>query len=161
MVDRLIDTLRREADLFESFLNLLEQQQSMLVRNDREGLRRLTGLQRERLAESRILAGQREQLIERIKAANEITGDLTVSRLLDIVDRDRASQLSELRALILSLTDKITRTRNRNALLLNRSREYIAKTMEMLARVRNPGSGYAAAGGDGAVGGNVAVDRRV
>jgi flagellar biosynthesis/type III secretory pathway chaperone len=160
MVDHLIDILRKEATLFESFLDLLEQQQRMLVENDVEELNRITDLQREKLIESQILNQQREEVIEQIKVTNAIEGDLNVTRLLEIVDRDHADQLAKLRNLILNLTEKITHTRNQNAMLLNRSREYIAKTMEMLSRIHNPGTTYTAPGTERGQAATVAVDRR-
>ncbi len=160
MIDKLIDILGREAELFESFLELLEKQQQALVANDVDEVNRIIERQREKLAESRLLSKQREELVAHIKVANAIDGDLNVSRLLDIVDKESAARLTELRTLILTLTDKITRTRNRNALLLNKSREYIAKTLEMLARVRSPEGIYASSGSEQNVANSVAVDRR-
>ncbi len=160
MIDRLIDILGKEAALFESFLELLEQQQKMLVENDVEGLNRVTERQREKLIESRLLNRQREELIEQIKQANAVEGDLNVSRLLEMVDEEHADRLSKLREVILKLNDKITTVRNQNAMLLNRSREYIAKTMEMLSRIHTPEGAYAPTGGTTEPVAHVAVDRR-
>ncbi|MEW5993888.1 MAG: flagellar protein FlgN [Candidatus Zixiibacteriota bacterium] len=161
MVEPLIDILGKEAALFESFLELLERQQKALVANDTDELDRITELQREKMTESRILNRQREEVVAQIKSANAIDGDVNVSRLLEIVDENQAAQLEKLRQLILNLTDKITRTRNRNAMLLNRSREYIARTMEMLSRCHTPGGVYSASGDEDKQVGQVAVDRRV
>ncbi|MFH1374438.1 MAG: flagellar protein FlgN [bacterium] len=160
MVEKLIHILGKEAALFESFLELLEQQQRMLVANDVEGLNQVTELQREKMIESRILSRQREQLIEEIKVANAVEGDLSVTRLLDMVDSNRSDRLSRLRDTILSLNDKMLHVRNQNAVLLNRSREYIAKTMKQLAKLHTPDGAYARAG-TVPVSANVAVDRRV
>jgi len=160
MVDRLIDILGKEAALFESFLELLEQQQKMLVENNVEGLNRITDLQREKLIESRILNRQREALVEQIRDSNAVEGDLNITRLLEIVDKDHADQLAKLKDLILNLTEKITQTRNQNAMLLNRSREYIAKTMELLSQIHDPNNTYAPADAVRQPAANVAVDRR-
>ncbi len=161
MIDCLIDILGKEAALFESFLELLEQQQQMLVSNDIEGLNRVTQQQREKLRESQLLNRQREDIIEHIKRVNAVEGDLNVTRLVETVDRDRAQQLIKLRDLIQSLNDKITTTRNQNALLLNRSREYIAKTMELLSRINAPSGTYGASGAQKGSAASVAVDRNV
>lgn len=159
MVDNLIDIIGREAALFESFLELLKRQQRALVEHDLEELNRVTALQREKLQLSRQLNAERERVLVEIKRTNAIEGDLTVSRLLDMVDRNRAGQLSELRDSILALNDQITKTRNQNAMLLNRSREYIRKTMEMLSHIASPRTTYSASGGQAGQG-TVAVDRR-
>ncbi|MEA3297157.1 MAG: flagellar export chaperone FlgN [candidate division Zixibacteria bacterium] len=161
MVNRLIEIIGREATLLESFLELLEQQQAVLVANDREALDGTTADIREKLVESSLLNKQREKLVEQIKATNAIEGDLNVTRLLEIVDQNQADQLLKLRNLIYSLDDKITDVRNQNAALLNQSREYISKMMEMLSNFSNPEVAYAPDGVIGRANQNLAVDRRV
>jgi len=160
MINKLIEIIGKEAAIFESFLELLEKQQRMLVENDVDGLNRITDLQREKLVESQLLNKKRQDLVEEIKVANDIEGDLNVSRLLEIVDEHQADRLQKLQRLILSLNDKITETRNQNAMLLNRSREYILRTMEMLSKINSPDSTYTAPGKKTDRELNVAVDRR-
>ncbi len=142
MINQLIDIISREAALFESFLELLERQKEMLVANDLDGLQQVTCCQHEKLTESRILNKQREELVAQIKAARAIDGDLTVSRLIALVDQDQAERLRQLRELILELNDKINSSRNSNAMLLNQSREFVAKTMSMLSKMNNPEPTY-------------------
>jgi hypothetical protein len=160
MINKLIQIIGKEAAIFESFLELLEKQQRMLVENDVDGLNHITDLQREKLVESQLLNKKRQELVEEIKVANDIEGDLNVTRLLEIVDEEQADRLQKLQRIILSLNDKITETRNQNAMLLNRSREYILKTMEMLSKINSPDSTYAAPGKKTNRELNVAVDRR-
>ena len=160
MINKLIDIIGREAAVFEAFLELLEQQQEKLVKNDVEGLNLVTDLQREKLVESQLLNKKRQELVEQIKLANDIDGDLNVSRLLELVDEDQADRLQRLQKVILSLNDKITETRNQNAMLLNRSREYILRTMEMLSKINSPDSTYSKSGDAPKQQLNVAVDRR-
>ncbi|MDH4156013.1 MAG: flagellar protein FlgN [candidate division Zixibacteria bacterium] len=160
MIDRLIEIIGREAAVFECFLELLEKQQEALVKNDLEALKNITSLQREKLVESQLLNKQREELVEEIKQVNLISGDLNVTRLLKLVDKDRADRLSRLKNSILALNDKINDVRNQNALLLNRSREYIHKTMEMLSRINHPESTYSRTGSQSRHEANVAMDRR-
>ncbi len=160
MINKLIEIIGREAAIFESFLELLEQQQKMLVENDADGLNRITDLQREKLVESQLLNKKRLELVENIKLVNNIEGDMNVSRLLEIVDQDQADRLQKLQKIILDLNDKITETRNQNAMLLNRSREYILKTMEMLSKINSPESTYKQPGTTVDRQANVAVDRR-
>ena len=161
MIDRLIQIIGREASLFESFLALFEEQQRMLVSNDADGLKEVTDQLREKLLESRKLNQQREEMVRQIKRENRIEGDLNVSRLLKIVDDTQATQLVRLRDLISTLNDKIMKTRNQNAMLLNKSREYISRMMEMLSKMSSPQSTYSAAGATDQPSYNVALDRRV
>ncbi|MEW6413024.1 MAG: flagellar protein FlgN [Candidatus Zixiibacteriota bacterium] len=160
MINKLIEIIGREAAIFEAFLELLEKQQEMLVKNDAEGLSHITDLQREKLVESQLLNKRRLELVREIKIANNIDGDLNVTRLLDIVDQDQADRLQKLQRIILDLNDKITTTRNQNAMLLNRSRQYIMKTMEMLSRVNSPESTYTQEGSSKEHSKNIVVDRR-
>lgn len=160
MINQLIDIISKEAALFESFLELLQRQKEMLVANDLDGLQEVTERQHEKLTESRILSKQREELVARIKAARAIDGDLTVSRLLQLVDQNEAQQLTRLRDLILELNQKINDSRNTNAMLLNQSREFVAKTMNMLSRMNNPEPTYGGKRSDKDPTRPVAMDRR-
>lgn len=157
----MIDIISKEAALFESFLELLERQKEMLVANDLDGLNEVVQRQREKFIESKLLNKQRENLVAAIKTARDIEGDLTVTRLLKLVDEDQANRLSQLRDIIYSLNEKITTSRNTNAMLLNRSREFIARTMEMLSKIKNPDNTYARTGMAAERGSNIMVDRRI
>ncbi|MEA2031374.1 MAG: flagellar protein FlgN [candidate division Zixibacteria bacterium] len=160
MVDQLIDILGREASLFESFLELLEQQQRALVDNNVERLNHVTEQQREMLSKSKLLHREREAVIEDIKRHNVIDGDLTVTRLLEMVDQSQADQLSQLRDAILNVNDRILKTRNQNAILLNKSRDYIGRMMKMFSRIGDPSPVYNSGGDEQEAKHNLAVDRR-
>jgi hypothetical protein len=133
----------------------------MLVTNDLNGLKNVTEQQREKLIESQLLNREREELICAIKESHEIEGDVTLSRLLDVMDDQQASRLTQLRELILNLNSKIIDTRNTNALLLNQSREFISKTMTMLAKINNPDNNYQRSGLAEKNGREILVDRRI
>ena len=162
MIDKLIDIIGREAVLFESFLELLEKQQRMLVENNLDGLNQVTAEQHERLTESQLLNAQRMELVEQIKKDKHIEGDLNITRLLTLIDQQQADRLEQLQSLILELNDKITETRNQNAILLNRSREYISKTMDMLSKINTPKSPtYGQAGESQERGASLVIDRSI
>lgn len=162
MIDKLIKIIGREAALFESFLELLEKQQRMLVENDLEGLNQVTAEQHERLTESQMLNSQRLDVVEQIKKDKNIEGDLNITRLLTLIDQQQADRLEQLQTVILSLNDKISETRNQNAILLNRSREYISKTMDMLSRINAPKSPtYRQSGESDIQHSALSIDRRI
>jgi flagellar biosynthesis/type III secretory pathway chaperone len=160
MINQLIQVIGDEALLFEEFLKLLDLQKQALVSNDTDRLNEVTELQQQKLLESRELNRRREQLIAAIKEANAIEGDVTVTRLLAYADEDQSQRLSRLRDAIVGLNDRINEARNTNAMLLNRSRESISRTMNMLSRLHAPSRTYGRTGvpSDGAA---VAVDRRI
>jgi hypothetical protein len=161
MIDQLIQVISDEALLFEEFLQLLDRQKEALVANDIDRLNKVTQLQQQKLLESRTLDRRRDQLIAAIKADQAIEDDISVSRLLEFADADQSSRLTQLREAILDLNDRISETRNTNALLLNRSREYISRTMSMLARLHTPDKTYGRRGATGHESAALAVDRRI
>lgn len=161
MINHLIDIISREARLFESFLNLLEQQKRALVANDLNELDRITRLQQDAMATSHRLNLERVRTVDAIKAERNFEQDLTISRLIALADSEQAARLKELRELLLSLNDKILEVRNTNALLINQSREMIARTMTMLSRSEHADNVYGrdASRDERAIA--VALDRRV
>ena len=162
MIDTLIDIIGKEAVLFESFLELLEKQQRMLVENNLDGLNQVTAEQHERLTESQMLNSRRMDVVAQIKKDKHIEGDLNITRLLTLIDQQQADRLEQLQDVILSLNDKITETRNQNAILLNRSREYIAKTMDMLSKINAPKSPtYGQSGESDHQPAALSIDRRI
>ena len=160
MVAELIRIISREAVVFEDYLGLLQRQQEMLAKKDIDALSKIRVLQCEKVVESQILNDNREKLAAEIKSANAIEGDLNVSLLLDLVDENQGSRLIQLRNIINGLNTKIGEVCNQNAMLLNRSREYITKTMELLSKINNPDSGYSKNGATVGNGSSVAVNRR-
>ncbi|MCP4705842.1 MAG: hypothetical protein GY865_14680, partial [candidate division Zixibacteria bacterium] len=86
--------------------------------------------------------------------------DLTISRLIDSVASGQAIVLGQLRNSILDLNEKITNVRNQNVMLINRSRENIVKTVEMISRIGAPNATYQDKGKVEGVRNNIAVDRR-
>lgn len=161
MINQLIDIIGREARLFESFLQLLEQQRTALVANDLSELNRITHLQQTALAQSYDLDAERNRIVAQIKAEKRFDGDLTISRIIALANSEQASRLTELRELLLSLNDRILEVRNSNAFLINESRSLIARTMTMLSRSKQPGSNYTREAGHDERSDAVVLDRRI
>ena len=160
MVNKLIDIIGREAVVFETFLTLLERQRDLLVANDVAGLTAVTAKQQEAVLESKKLNRERERLVKLLQAQHDISGDFGLSKLLELVDQSQAERLAQLRDLVFGLNEQITEVRNSNAMLLNNSRKFIAKTMTMLSQLQHPDNTYSRTGTGSASGSAVAVDRR-
>lgn len=141
-VAALIDIISHEGSVLEDFLGLLERHQESLAGNDVEGLNRLNELQREKLVESQLLNRQRDALISEIKSANATEGDLNVSRLVRLVDENQGNLLLNLKGVITGLNTCINDIKIQNASLLNRSREYIARTRQLLSDIKSPKANY-------------------
>lgn len=161
MINQLIQIIDKEAIVFEEFLHLLDRQKAALLANDTDILNEVTALQQQKLLESQTLNRQREEVIAQIKEAGDLTGDVTVTRLLEMATEDQSQRLVIVRQAILDLNDRIVEARNTNAMLLNRSREFISRTMTMLAKISNPEETYDNRGVAPQNQATLAVDRRV
>ncbi len=156
----LIAILQKEASLFETFLDLLEQQQKALVKNDVGELNRITDIQREKAVESRLLSKRREKLTKELASEVGSDGDLTISRLIECVSSEQAFVLGQLRDSILDLNSRISRMKSQNEMLINRSRENIMKTMELLGSINAPSENYRKEGKKAENSRPIALDRR-
>jgi len=161
LVMELIEVLKEEASLFETFLGLLEKQQRALVENDIAELNKITGIQHQKAVESRRLSKSREELVRKLSSDGASKEDLTISRLIQSVSSGQAVILGQLKNTILDLNEKIEKMRNQNEMLINRSRENILMTMELLGRIGAPGSNYQSRGKVEPVNKNIALDRRI
>ncbi len=161
LVHELIEVLSEEASLFETFLDLLEQQQKALVKNDLKEINRITGLQREKAVTSRRLIQRREEVIGKLVSDGASSEDFTILKLIDSVSSGHAVVLGQLRDSILELNEKITKVRDQNSMLINRSRDNIVKTMELLSRIGTPDASYQNQGKVENLRTNIVLDRRI
>jgi hypothetical protein len=161
LVLELIEVLKEEASLFETFLELLEKQQRALVKNDVAELNRITGLQHQKALDSRRLSKNREELVRKLSSDGVSKEDLTISRLIESVSSGQAVILGQLKKTILELNEKISRMRNQNEMLIDRSRENIVMTMELLGKIGAPNSNYQNHGKVDPMNKNIALDRRI
>lgn len=159
-IQALISVLASEAELFATFVDLLDQQRDAIVTNDIERLTRITEEQRERLTESRILDSRRRKLVAALQERVDVTGDLTVSALLEMVSDTDGRRLSELRETILELNETIEEGRGRNAYLIDKSRAIISETLKMFNRIGAKGA-QGAAYTAGATGQKIHPDARI
>jgi hypothetical protein len=160
LVQELIKVLKKEASLFETFLELLDRQQQVLVNGDMEELDRLTELLREKAISSAILARKREEIIRKLSSETNLTEDLTVSRLIESIPPGQATVLDQIRETILDLNDKIGRRQTQNKMLINRSRDNIMKTMRLLAQLGKPDDNYHRGGKADSSPSRLTLDRR-
>lgn len=161
LLDRLISVIGEEATLFEKFLDRLEQQQQALIQNDRTRLRDLTEELHGVVARSVKLEKERAEAVEQIRIVGGSSEDLNVSRICDMADESRSTQLKNLRETILGLYSNIEETRMRNGLLVEQSLEQIRHTMELLGRIPAHQETYQRRGGLARKFVPLGIDRRV
>jgi flagellar biosynthesis/type III secretory pathway chaperone len=161
LLDRLISVIGDEAVLFETFLEMLEQQQEALVANDAASLRAVTIQLQEVVTQSQQLESRRIDIIDQIRRAAGADDDLNVSQICDMADAARSSQLQAFRTTILELYGRIEETRMRNGLLIEQSLEQIQHTVDIIGRVPAQKETYHKHGGYSREGHNLGLDRRV
>jgi len=160
LVSELIEVLKKEASLFETFLELLERQQRALVKNDVTVLNEITELLREKTINSAILAQKRDAITRRLSSERNLNENLTISILMDSIQPGQATILEQLRETILDFNERIVRRREQNEMLINRSRDNIMRTMELLGQFGKPGNSYQSEGKKSSQQTNLALDRR-
>ena len=134
-IAELIKVLANEAELFTSYVDLLDQQKDAIVANDIDMLDCVTERQRESLTASRILDEKRTALVSSLQTQASVTGDLTITALLQLVSVEDGQRLSQLRDTIVSLNDSIEDGKQRNEYLIDKSRTVISETLRLFNRV--------------------------
>ncbi len=161
LLDELINVIGDEAILFEKFLELLEEQQQALITNDPDELKTVTARIQQVAAQSQRLEQVRISLVEEIRRVGGAEADLNVSKICDMADPERSTQLQTFRTMILDLYGKIEQTRMRNGLLIEQSLEQIQNTIDVIGRIPAQKETYRKHGGVSREFQRLGVDRRV
>lgn len=161
LLDRLITVIGDEAVLFEKFLAMLERQQYALIHNDVDDVQTVTSELQTVVLQSQKLETARAEIVDEVRRHKGAQENLTVSRICDMADESRSTQLKTLRETVLDLYSRIEETRMRNGLLIQQSMEQIRNTMEMIGRIPSQKQNYQGKGAVSREYAPVGVDRRV
>ncbi len=160
LVMDLVGVLKEEASLFETFLELLEDQQRALVSHDLATINDITMMQNKMIMEGAKLTAKREAVTEQITMVNGWEENMIISSLIESVSQEKAVQLEALRDDLLDLHTKIGKIRSQNEMLVNRSRENIDKTLELIGNIKAPDGRYHKEGKLNKATASLALDRR-
>lgn len=161
LLDGLISVIGDEAQVFETFLDLLERQQRALVDNNLDELHMVTSRLQQVVLQSQQLEKFRSDTVEEIRRRGGAETDMTVSQICDMADTGRSGQLRTLRETVLNLYSQIEEMRMRNGLLVRQSMEQIRNTMEMIGRIPAQKEIYQSQGSLSKEFTPVGVDRRI
>ena len=100
-------------------------------------------------------------VIEEIRQNAQYSGDLNVTKICNMADKERSLQLRHLRETVLSLYARIEETRMRNGLLIEQSLEQIRHTLDMIGRIPAKKELYQRQGGLAPTGNSLGLDRRL
>ena len=158
MFDRLIEILQSQLSLFSELLELSRQKKAYLVKNDIEGIRRLTACENSLIGKLQRLERERVSMVSDLaKRLNVSITGLTLTKLAESAREPQVKkQLGCLRVQLRSQMDELKSVNEQNKTLINHSLEYIDFTMNLL---RNTVSGPVYAG-DEEIHGQVFFDAR-
>ncbi|MEW5701244.1 MAG: flagellar protein FlgN [Candidatus Zixiibacteriota bacterium] len=134
LIDQLISVVAEEAEQCERLLTLLRQQQRYLVEGNVAGLDANVRDQEEAITRSRALGMERGRLLETLGQDPNLRGQrLDISRLIASLSNDYGRRLETLRGSMKRSIELMTKTREQNAMLIQRSLSTIGETMRLLA----------------------------
>ncbi|MCK5118785.1 MAG: flagellar protein FlgN [Candidatus Latescibacteria bacterium] len=132
-VSELIEIIHKEMRLLHNLLELVNDEQQTLLRNDAEGLVGNLTRQEALLEKADQLEKQRlrvtEVLSRKLRVAPE---ELSMSRLMDLVEEAHSTELGKLQQTLVEAHQKIGETNRNNELLIRQSMGYIARTLDVV-----------------------------
>jgi flagellar biosynthesis/type III secretory pathway chaperone len=132
-VSELIGIIHKEIRLLHNLLELVNEEQQTLLLNDAEGLVENLTRQEALLEEADQLEKRRlhvtDALSRKLRVAPE---ELSMSRLMDLVEEAHSAELGKLRQTLLEAHQKIGETNRNNELLIRQSMGYIARTLDVV-----------------------------
>ncbi|MCB2210546.1 flagellar protein FlgN [bacterium] len=133
LISALIDIIKREEALLNDFLNLLEEQKSMLVRNEVEDFEATVAKQEELIEQIRTLEDQRIGKVRKIASNMEIKeSELTITRLVEMSLGTVSSELRQSKMNLNGLVSRIRRANQVNQYLIKRSLNINHRTIDIL-----------------------------
>ena len=133
LVSKLIGIIHEEVRSLHKLLELVDEEQETLVQNDAEKLVDNVARQETLLGEAENLEKRRLQVTEQLSRKCMVApGELTMSRLTDLVEEAHSAELKTLQHNLLDAHQKIEETNRNNELLIRQSMGYITRTLDVL-----------------------------
>lgn len=148
LVANLTQIVEKETKAFQSLLDALLDQQASILKGDtaavalsNEKVEQIVAetraLERQRLGETQSLGGQ---------LSPDSEGQMSLSRVIPLVEERYARRLQELREILIMLSQKIQKTNERNRFLLNNSLKFVDNCMRMLVESQHRATAYSRRG---------------
>lgn len=157
----LIGCLKRQADQFRIFLDLLARQREALVTRNTPELERIVAEQEQAISASRRLEQHRRALTSRLADLSEgAEPPLNLAALRELVAASDASRLDTLLETLGGLQKEIERRQKLNRTLIEQSMRCTAETLQWIARRIRPQAVYTQGATPPSGAGQLAVNRR-
>lgn len=144
LAEQLVAVVAQEAEHCERLLSLLRRQQRHLVEGNTIKLPANVREQECAMRHSRQLEKQRQEILERLAQLPADGGRKPdLSRLIATLSDDYGRRLEQLRDTLAAAIQQVSKTKEQNTMLIERSLFNIGETMRLLAAANGDG-GYAA-----------------
>ena len=122
LIPKLIETVNAEIRFFHCLLELLEEERGIILNGDLEQLEVNIAAQHEAIEKVHRLEQERTQVIQELATRlNSDSGNLTLVRLIEILESYQSEELARMRKTLLELNQKIRTTHENNAFLIRQS----------------------------------------
>ncbi len=133
LIAALIDIIKREEGLLNDFLELLEEQKTLLVKNNTDSFETTVRKQEELIEQIRKLEDQRIGKVRKIARDLEIKeSELTITRLVELSLGTVSSELRQHKQSMNGLVGRIRRANKVNQYLIKRSLNINHRTIDIL-----------------------------
>ena len=133
LIIRLIEIVNAEIRFFHQLLKLLQEEQEAIVADDIEHLEASIQAQQEVARQARELELERIGVVGELSLRLDVEPDnVTLSRLLDVIEDDHGAELARMRDIMRELNEKIRTTNENNAFLIRQSMRYTDRCLDIL-----------------------------
>lgn len=134
LVEQLVSVVAEEAEHCDRMLTLLRCQQRFLIEGDTAGIESNAREQESAIRRVGEMEKRRRTLLDRLADAPEFHGEAPdMERLITTLSDDYGRRLRKLRESLAQAMDRVTKVKEQNTLLIERSLSSISDTMRLLA----------------------------
>ncbi len=133
MINELISVIKNEEGLLQNFLDLLESQKNLLVKNKIEDFEESVRKQEEMILDIKDLESERIRMVNEIARGMQIEeSEITLTRLVEMSLGKVSEELGSAKRNMSHLVDRIRRANQVNDYLIRRSLNVSQKSIDML-----------------------------
>ena len=133
LVVELIQVVNEEIRVFHALFDLLEQEQAAIVGDDVEAMEEAACGKAAMADEAKLLETRRLDLLQQLsESLNMAPGQVSLGRLIEVVEKHHGDELAHMREVLLELNQKIRGTNENNAFLIRQSMRYTERCLDIL-----------------------------
>ena len=143
MIQQLLGVIEEEKEVYRSMLTLIEKESKAAVRSDVIALTTAGEEKEHILAKLGLIDDQRRRVVNEIAdALGYVPGDLTITKLSQLIGEPFAGRLSQVGAELLTVLNTVKAANRRNKLLFEHSRELLRGSFNILSEVTRSDTVY-------------------